>query len=113
MSDAELRVHSQAVERGMVRLDLQGRLSATSMEVLEAEFQKWFDEGTQSFLIHLQHLQEMTHAGGAVFIGMLRAAQERGGRVSLLRPSPAVKRSLKLHGVLSLVHIVSSAQEFT
>ncbi len=106
----ELRIHSQA-DRDLVRLDLQGQLCAETKERLEEEFQKWFDKGVCSFVVQLHHLDEMSNAGGAVFIGLLRAAQELGGRVSLLRPAPAVIRCLETHSGLPLVHIVSSAQE--
>ena len=108
--DKKLRIHSQD-ERGLVRLDLQGRLCAETMECLEAEFLRWFEQGFFSFIIQLHHLHEMTNAGSAAFIGLLRAAQEKGGRVSLLRPSPSVIQALEMHSVLPLVHIVSSAQE--
>ncbi len=107
----KLRIHSQACERGMVRLDIQGSLCADTLEVLQTEFQRWFEKGVFSFLIQLHHLREMTNAGCAVFICLLRAAQEGGGRVSLLRPTPAVREALELHSVLPLIHIVSSAQE--
>ena len=96
----------------ILRVDLRGRLGAAEMSQLRTEFQRQLDDGHESFLIHLERLEEMTLAGAAFLVGLLRAAQEKGGRVSIMRPSDEVRKALELHGVLSLIHIVSTPQEF-
>ncbi len=110
----ELRVQAQAQARNkeVVRLDVRGSLCAETMETLENEMERWLEDGFNAFLIYMEHLEEMSLAGAASFLGLLRRAQEEGGRVSLLRPSAAARQALELHGALSILHVVTSPEEF-
>lgn len=107
----KLHVQSFPWKGNLVRVDVRGSLTADSVAQLDDEFSKHFDEGHDSFVIHLGQLTALSLVGGAALIGKLRIAQERGGSITLVQPSPEVEKVLGTLGVLHLLHIAHDTAE--
>ncbi len=95
----------------VVRMELRGRLTAQTFPTLEAEFKRWLDEGINSFVIQLSDLVFLSNVGVGILVGMVRTCQERGGTVTLERPSLQARKSLELTGVYPLLHVVHSTRD--
>ena len=107
----KLHVQSFPWKGKLVRVDVRGALTTDTAAQLDREFAKRFEEGRDSFVLHLGQLTELSLAGGAALIGQLRLAQERGGSITLVRPSPEVEKVLATLGVLHLLHIAHDTSE--
>ena len=111
MSVVPLCIYSKIWEREIVRLELKGHLGSQTTASLEESFVKWFGRGKYSFAIRLSEIVSMTSAGAAVFVSLVRMAQDADGEVFLVSPSEPVKLCLRRLQILQLFHVVSSLEE--
>ena len=81
MSASELRLHSQMWDKGMVRIDLRGALTAQTIESLEEEFERWFSMEAHSFVVLMQEIRQLSNAGAGMFVALVRQRpRHRRGR---------------------------------
>lgn len=95
----------------VVRVELRGELTAETCPVLESEFRRWIGEGITRFVIRLSDLAALSNVGVGALVSMIRTCQERGGTVTLERPSLEARKSLELTGVYPLLHVVHSTRD--
>ena len=95
----------------VVRMELRGHLTAQTYPSLESEFRRWFDEGIASFVIQLSDLASLSNVGVGVLVGIVRTCQEKGGNVTLERPSPQARKALELTSVYPMLHVVHSTRD--
>ena len=105
---AGLNVHNQEIREGIVYFELEGMLDAHNFEILEALFEKNFDDGFYRFVVDIRQLEYISSAGAGVFIGAVGTCQENDGNVVLVQPSREVKEIFELLGVYQIFPVVET-----
>lgn len=108
---ASLKVHREESRDGTVHFELEGMLDAHNFEVLEALFEKHFENGFYRFVVDINSLEYVSSAGAGVFIGAVGMCQENDGNVVLVQPSHKVKEIFELLGVLQIFPVVQTREQ--
>ncbi len=112
MPDAKkLDIESRALGEGMQVLSLSGFLDAHTFEQLDETISNCFDEDTFKIVADLSGVEYISSAGAGVFIGSLTTAQESGGNIVLVNPTPNVREVFDLLGLSQIFEIVDSVEE--
>lgn len=110
MSD-HLRVRSIAWGKSVAFVRVAGELTHRTIPQFAREFRTWIEQDVNSFVFDLGHLTALSNTGGGTLVSVMRVAQDRGGRVTLVNPSPPAREALERLAMLPFVHIVSSEAE--
>ncbi|MGE3165185.1 MAG: STAS domain-containing protein [Planctomycetota bacterium] len=106
-----LRVRSIAWGKVIAFVRLAGELTHLTIPQFDRELRGWLEQGVHSFVFDLGHLTTLSNTGGGALISGMRVAQDRGGRVTLVNPSPAARETLERLALLPFLHIVTSEAE--
>lgn len=110
MSD-HLLIHVKHWSEDVLLAGIRGDLTHETHAQLEEQVQVWLDKGILSFVFDLTNVTRLSNTGAGVLVNQVRAVQDRGGRVTLVEPSPAALETLELLGVMQFLHVVQSADE--
>ncbi len=114
MTDAnKLIIQSKMVGNDMCILSLSGFLDAHTFEQLDEAISGLFDDDVFKIIADLAGVEYISSAGAGVFIGCLTAAQESGGDIVLVNPTPNVREVFDLLGLSSIFAIVDTVDEAT
>lgn len=105
---ASLKIHNEEIREGIVYFEVEGILDAHNFEVLEALFEKHFENEFYRFVIDIHQLEYISSAGAGVFIGAVGTCQENDGNVVLVQPSREVKEIFELLGVYQIFPVVET-----
>ena len=108
---AGLNIQNEEICDGVVYFEIEGMLDAHNFEVLEALFEKHFDNGFYRFVVDISQLEYVSSAGAGVFIGAVGTCQESDGNVVLVQPSREVKEIFELLGVYQIFPVVETREE--
>ncbi len=108
---AGLNIQNEDIGDGIVYFEIEGMLDAHNFEVLEALFEKHFDNGFYRFVVDISQLEYVSSAGAGIFIGAVGTCQESDGNVVLVRPSREVKEIFELLGVYQIFPVVETREE--
>jgi len=112
MSDAnKLIIQTKMVGDGMCILSLSGFLDAHTFEQLDEAISGLFDDDIFKVIADLAGVEYISSAGAGVFIGCLTAAQESGGDIVLVNPTPNVREVFDLLGLSTIFQIVATVDE--
>jgi anti-sigma B factor antagonist len=95
---------------GLVCLALEGDLDGRTSALLEKQVQELLERGSGRVAFDLERLSVMTSAGAGVFVGAVVMAQERGGALAIIRPSPSVQQVFDVLGLGGLFPIEDTLQ---
>lgn len=108
---AGLNIHNEEIREGIVYFEIEGMLDAHNFEVLEALFERHFDNEFYRFVVDIRQLEYVSSAGAGVFIGAVGTCQENDGNVVLVQPSREVKEIFELLGVYQIFPVVDTRKD--
>ena len=100
-----LTIRTAVLGDGLVCLSLEGDLDGRTSALLEKQVQELLERGPGRVAFDLERLSVMTSAGAGVFVGAVVMAQERGGALAIVRPSPSVQQVFDVLGLGGLFPI--------
>jgi len=106
-----LKILIDEVQRGIVRIELEGFLDAHTFEEFENVLEDLFRQKKFRLMMDLHKLRYISSAGAGVFIGALGTCQDNVGNIALIHPSPEVKEIFDLLGVFHIFPIASTTEE--
>jgi anti-anti-sigma factor len=92
-------------------LSIEGFLDAHTFERLEEEINGLFAEGTYRLVVDISGVDYISSAGAGVFIGAITEAQENGGDIVLVNPTPNVLDVFDLLGLTQIFQICKTKEE--
>ena len=92
-------IRLDTLDGSAVMLTVSGYLDAHTFEQLEEAIAGTFAKGHHRIIIDLEGVTYISSAGAGVFIWALGEAQDAGGNMVLLNPTPAVLEVIKLLGL--------------
>lgn len=107
----ELKIQSKLVRKDVCVLSLEGFLDAHTFEQLDTTISDLFEKGIYKVVADLKGVEYISSAGAGVFIGSLATAQESGGNIILLSPTPNVREVFDLLGLSQIFTILDNADE--
>lgn len=87
-------------------MTLAGFLDAHTFEQLDEAISDLFDRDVYKIVANLKGVEYISSAGAGVFIGSLTAAQESGGNIILVNPTPSVREVFELLGLTQIFEIM-------
>jgi anti-anti-sigma factor len=95
------------------RVLLRGRLDTVTAPQLEAKLAPLLDSpDVRSLVFQLDGLEYLSSAGIRSLVRARKAMAERGGRVAIVNPQPAVKRVFEIVKALPAEQVFASEAEF-
>jgi anti-sigma B factor antagonist len=104
----ELNIQSKLVGKDACILTLEGFLDAHTFERLDEQITSLFDQGVYKVIANLKGVEYISSAGAGVFIGSLATAQESGGDIVLVDPTPNVQEVFDLLGLSQIFRILDT-----
>jgi len=104
----KFQIDVKPVGDGMVCVAVEGFLDAHTFEQMETTINKLFTESTYKVMVELSKVDYISSAGAGVFIGAIGTAQENGGNIILMNPTPNVKEVFDLLGLSQLFQFAES-----
>lgn len=98
----KFQINSEPVGDGMVCVRVEGFLDAHTFEQMESTINRLFTDGVYRVMVELSKVDYISSAGAGVFIGAIGTAQENGGNIILMNPTPNVKEVFDLLGLSQL-----------
>ncbi len=98
----ELTIRTGVLGGGLACLALEGVLDGRTAAALEGQLDELSKRGASRFVFDLERLGTLTSAGAGVFLGTVVSAQEHGGGIALVRPSPQVQHVIDVLGLADL-----------
>ncbi|MCC6740317.1 MAG: STAS domain-containing protein [Planctomycetia bacterium] len=103
----ELTIRTAALEGGQARVTLEGTLDGRTAAALEREIEALATRGVRRFVFDLGELDVLTSAGAGVFLGVVVEAEERGGGLLLVHPTPQVQHVIEVLGLRTLLPVAA------
>jgi anti-anti-sigma factor len=95
------------------RVLLRGRLDTTTAPQLEAKLASLLESpDVRSLVFQLDGLEYLSSAGIRCLVRARKAMADRGGRVAIINPQPAVKRVFEIVKALPAEQVFASEAEF-
>lgn len=94
-----LTIRTAVMGDGLVCVALEGVLDGWTSEMLEREVHDLLERGPNRLAFDLERLSVLTSAGAGVFVGAVVMAQQYGGALALVRPTPPVRHVLDVLGL--------------
>ena len=99
-----------AAER-VVILHFAGDLDAHTSKDASGIIDQLANAGHTKFVVDLANVNYMSSAGAGLFINVQDEAQQAGGNLILMNPTPAVRYVFELLGLMPQFRIVSTSEE--
>ena len=103
---SELKIQTSDLSGGVVLVDVAGYLDAHTFEEFDECIGGLFDKGSVKLVVDLAKVDYISSAGAGVFIGNIGKAQDQGGNIILLQPSPNVTEVFELLGLTQIFTLV-------
>ena len=107
----ELEIQVKKLDDESCLMKLSGFLDAHTFEQLDESINNLFDEDVFKVIADLEGVEYISSAGAGVFIGSLTLAQESGGNIVLVNPTPNVREVFDLLGLTQIFTIVNDLEE--
>lgn len=107
----QLTIHKKKIDDEIVLLQPVGCLDAHTFEKMEQKIRELFKDKVYKIVISLPELDYISSAGAGVFIGNITPAQEKGGNIVLVDPSPNVKEVFDLLGLSQIFPMADSLED--
>jgi anti-sigma B factor antagonist len=104
MSSAVLHVTVESLDDARL-VRARGEVDMSSVGALEAQLSA---DGPTTTLLDLSGISFMDSTGLHALLDATRAADEHGGRLFVVRPSPQVLRLFEVSGTLDMLRVVTS-----
>lgn len=107
----ELTINQEMMGSDLCILSLAGFLDAHTFEQLDEAIGDLYDQGVFKIVADLAGVEYISSAGAGVFIGSLATAQESGGDIVLVNPTPNVQEVFDLLGLSQIFKILANMEE--
>lgn len=108
MSDFSIELTSLPKSVELIRVS--GYLDAHTFEQLDTCLSNLFEKGKVRIVVDLEKVDYISSAGAGVFIGNIGKAQDQGGNIILLKPSPNVQEVFELLGLTQIFTLVNTRE---
>ncbi len=95
----------------LVVVHVGGFLDAHTFEQMEEKIESLFDRGIHKVIVNLEKVNYISSAGCGVFIGAIGEAQDHGGDIVLLNPTPNVMEVFELLGLTQIFSFAKTVDE--
>jgi stage II sporulation protein AA (anti-sigma F factor antagonist) len=82
---------------------LAGDLDLTSADEIRTVLDQYIDAGCRHLVLHMQEVTFIDSSGLGVLLGRLRRLEPLGGHMTVVRPSPHIRRLLEFSGLKGLL----------
>ncbi|MHC4660156.1 MAG: STAS domain-containing protein [Planctomycetota bacterium] len=107
----QLTIRKKDLGDNTILLEPVGCLDAHTFEKMEQAIRSLFKEKIYRIVVSLPGLDYISSAGAGVFIGNITPAQEKGGNIVLVNPSPNVKEVFDLLGLSQIFPMAESVDD--
>jgi len=94
MSEKEFEIIEDTRGNGSVVFILKGRLNTTSADWFSFKLEEAFKEGLKNINLNMSQIEFLSSTGIRVILKMYKQLTEKGGKLSIERPSECVKNVL-------------------
>lgn len=108
MSNFEVSISE--LENNITKVTVVGFLDAHTFEHMEDTISNLFAQAKFRILIDLESVDYISSAGAGVFIGAIGQAQENGGNIVLMNPTPNVREVFDLLGLTQIFTFVTDKE---
>lgn len=95
----------------LVRIDLCGRMDATTASSFVTTCQEQIDEGGVKLLVDLAGVEYMSSAGLRGILTVLKVSKAKNVSIGFCAPQPMVSEVFKISGFNTMMPIFSSAED--
>lgn len=106
--NADLRVGTTPLGKGIARLDLEGHLDWATYPQVEDALARLFEGRTWRIVVNLGRIEYISSAGFGCFIGALDTVRKQGGNLVFLATPPKIR---EVFTILGLASILTFAEE--
>ncbi|MEY2434742.1 MAG: hypothetical protein QOC92_4467, partial [Acidimicrobiaceae bacterium] len=97
---------STKVKGSDATVTLVGELDLATAPDLRDHFSKLHADGVRSFSLHSAGVSFIDSVGLSVILALYRRCGEENGEISIVSPSPVMRRTLEVAGLLELLNVV-------
>jgi anti-sigma B factor antagonist len=102
---------TETKNRGLLIMNLKGRLDAHTSKTFEDRLIPAIDEGSKKILVDFSQLDYISSAGLRVLLLAARKLSDAGGRIALCSLKPSIKTVFDIAGFSSVFPIFATQQE--
>lgn len=99
-------INVEPLDRKISKVEVNGYLDAHTFDEFESSLIELFDEGQYKIIVDMKNVPYISSAGAGVFIWAHGQANNNGGDIIILNPSPNVAEVLELLGLDQVFKIV-------
>lgn len=107
----DLTLNSRPLPNGCFYIEATGFLDAHTYEQLDKLISQVFARGCHRLVMSLEHVDYISSAGVGVFAGNLTQAQQNGGNLIFVKPSPNVQEVFDLLGFSQLFQFAATPEQ--
>ena len=99
-------INVEHLEKSISKVEVNGYLDAHTFDEFESALIDLFDEGQYKIIVDMKNVPYISSAGAGVFIWAHGQANNNGGDIVIMNPSPNVSEVLELLGLDQVFKIV-------
>ena len=100
--NGEFSITTKPATDDITEVNVKGYLDAHTFEEMEKTIGELYDNGNYKLIIVLSDVPYISSAGAGVFIWAIGKAQDQGGNIVLVNPTPNVKEVFDLLGLTQI-----------
>lgn len=105
-----MQVHTETLDSGIIRVQLNGRLDILGAQAVEVRFTALTAISRGAVLVDLSEVSFLASLGMRALLATAKGVGSRGGRLVLYRPQPQVREVLDTAGLSSLIPVHDDLQ---
>lgn len=106
-----MEISTTAEENNIMVLEVTGEIDAYTSKTLNKKLKDLLTHGQNRLVIDLSKVTLISSIGLREILFAHREASSEGGEVRLLSPSPQIKRTLEISGLIDVLKISETSQE--
>jgi len=105
------RIGTRDLDSGVPIIELEGEVDVYTAPQLKQKMISLLDAGAQQMIVDLSKVEYLDSTALGVLIGGLKRMRERDGNLSLICPSPRIRRVFEITGLDKIFEIYNSERD--
>lgn len=105
------RIGTRTMESGAPVIELEGEVDVYTAPQLKQQMISLLDAGAKQMVVDLTQVEYLDSTALGVLIGGLKRMRERDGNLSLVCPSPRIRRVFEITGLDKIFDIYNSERD--